>query len=170
MLLHLARSETRRWTGRRLYSVTITFDCDDDERRIILAHGFARERIYDAPQVLDLTERAEAALTRAYQLSPWRSEQVGEIYWQSLKGLVLAVRARLGFHLTVADLLAGATLQSTDLGEILAAEVHIGQVFLHLEAAVAHVRRFEAADEDLLAPAEDDRVTHPSTWPRHWRS
>jgi hypothetical protein len=170
MLLHLARSETRRWTGRRLYSFRAALDCNADERRIILAHGLDRERVYTAPFAFDLQARAEAAHERAYKLSVWKSSNLPSIYWHSGKTLALAIRSRLAFHVTVGDLLRGAILQSTDLAEIREAEAAINEAFVRLDASIDQARRFEAGDEILVTPIEDDPPAHPATWPRHWRN
>ncbi len=169
MLLHLARSETRRWTGRRVYILSASLDCNADERRIILAHGLDCQRVYTAPSAFELHERAQVAYDRAHKLSAWKPKQVPNVYWQSGKMLALAIRSRVAFHVTVGHLLAGALLRSADLVEIREAETAINDAFVHLNAGVHQVRRFETGDENLVTPLEDDPPAHPATWPRHWR-
>ena len=170
MLLHLVRSQTRRWTGRRVYILTASLDCTADERRIILAHGLDRDRAYTEPAAFQLQDRAEAAHDRACKLSAWKPKQVPNLYWQSGKFLALAIRSRFSFHVTVADLLRGATLQSTDLAEIHEAEAAINDAYVRLNASVDQARQFEAGDESLVTTLEDDPPAHPSTWPGRWRN
>jgi hypothetical protein len=173
MLLHLARAApARRWTGWPLYQLTAALDCDHDERRLILAHGIDAERLYTAPAAFDLMARAEAAHARARSLSSWKAANLPAIYWHSGNCLVLAVRARLAFHVTVGDLMrpGGALLQSTDLTEIRAAEAGLSEAVVELNAAVEAARGFEAGQENLLDPIEPDARTHPAAWPRHWRT
>jgi len=171
MLLHLTRSEMRRWTGRRVYILQASLDCDPDERRIILEHGLDTERCYTEPAAYQLQERAEAAHERAYKLSVWKARNLPSIYYQSGKSLALAIRSRLAFNVKVGDLLRGAILQSTDLAEIREAEAAISEAFVRLNASVAQARRFETGDENLLAPLDDDQPpAHPANWPRHWRT
>jgi len=147
----------------------VSLDCNADERRIILAHALDRERVYTEPAAFDLQARAEAAHERAHKLSVWKSSNLSSIYWQSGKLLALAIRSRLAFHVTVGDLLRGAILQSTDLAEIRDAEAAINEAFVRLNASIDQARRFEAGDEILVAPLDDDPPAHPATWPRHWR-
>jgi len=170
MLLHLARSETRRWTGRRVYVLRVALDCQPDERRIIVAHGLDRERVYTVPVAFELQDRAQAAYDRAHKLTVWKANNVPSVYWESGKCLALAIRSRLAFHVTVGDLLAGTLLQSTDLSEIREAETAVNEAFVRLNVTVDQARRFETGDEDLLTPVQDDPPAHPATWPRHWRT
>jgi len=170
MLLHLTRSQTRRWTGRRDYILRAALDCNADERRIILAHGLDRERAYTEPAAFELQSRAEAAHDRAYKLSVWKAKNLPAIYWQTGKLLTLAIRSRFSFHVTVADLLRGAILQSSDLAEIREAETAINDAFVRLNDSVDQARRYETGDEFLVTPLEDDAPAHPGNWPRHWRN
>lgn len=172
MLLHLARSQTTRWTGRTLYALTAALDCDDNERRLIFTHQLDRQRLYTAPRAFALLERAEAAYTRAHQLSAWNANNLPAIYWHTGKYLALAVLSHFAFNVTAGDLLCpdGALLQSTDLTEIRTAEAELAEALVELQAAVEAARGFEAGQENLLDPIQPDTRRHPNSWPRHWRT
>ena len=166
MLLHLSR--TRSWWG--LYRLTARLDVSPDERQAIFAHPIHRYEIFYDPNRDQLFDRAERADQRARAL-PWFPPNEKRLateatYWlETIRSIVLSLRALATFRLTVKHLVNGLTITNYDLAAICQIEAAITDTVDRLNALVDAALAFDQQQQTVLAPGEDDDRTPSSAWP-----
>ena len=163
MLLHLSRSRSP-WLRR--YRLSVKLEASPQELRAISDHRLDAHEIFADPFRDRLVERADAARARAAALGWWidTDAKLAKLYLETARSLVLGIRARLAFRLTVGNLVRGVVVENGDLAAIVVIERALIACVDTLDAAVNAALSFEHQSEDVLAPGTEDDTVPPSRW------
>ena len=173
MFLHIARSQSWSFFGRRTYQLIASLEATPDQIAAIYAHRLDRLECFHDSRRDTLIKESEAALDRA-QAVGWITttvEEAGTIWLETGRSVIFAYRAARAFRISVGDLIrpGGVTITHHSLSEIVAVERAITESLRPIIATVAAATSFEAATEIIIEPEPHNSGTPPPAWPKVWR-
>lgn len=173
MNLLLQRDQRRASLRKRYYCLNVTIICEPEERIAIEEHRLLNDPIYIAPDVAEHQQRAADAFEQADGRTLFDATGAKRHFGDYVTGLVHTFQSWRGLTVTVADALAGVTIECPHLRELVLCEAEITTNFDVLSVDVENAIAFASGREQLLTPenAPEEAGLPPAAWPHphQWR-
>jgi hypothetical protein len=173
MYSQVRRFETQSFFGTKHYCLTAQIHATQDELHLINHGRLGRIEVFHDP----LREHFAAAAAAAHEkakargLFVTRARDATAVVGAELRTFIATYRALNAFNVTVADLLAGVTVEHKSLQAIMEIERAITECIDSVERFLRAARNYHDTTEDIFAPGTDeDPGVPPTQWPRLWRT